>query len=148
MKDNILYRAKNGQPIRHKSCGMCEVVFEAYPTAKYCSDKCKQDAVDARDNGNKWVIFNRDGCRCVYCGITASESELRPDHIIPVVKGGFDTASNLVTSCAECNGGKHAKDLSEQTMQYVVDLVDKRNKDQGIPPKKVITGSHVRSRFK
>lgn len=146
MKEEILYRAKNGQPITHKRCGVCDGIYESYPTQKYCSDQCKRDAVEARDTGNRWIIYNRDGCRCVYCGVTASESELSPDHIIPWVKGGQHTASNIVTSCLECNTSKQHRGLSEETLKYVTDLVNRRNKELSIHPDKLITGSHTHSR--
>jgi len=54
----------------------------------------------------RFQVLRRDGFKCVYCGITASASELHVDHVIPVVDGGSDEPANLVTSCIDCNLGK------------------------------------------
>ena len=45
--------------------------------------------------------------RCVYCD--ADDVKLTMDHVIPIVKGGGHTASNIVPACALCNGRKHAR---------------------------------------
>lgn len=54
----------------------------------------------------RYSVFNRDNCRCVACGITAKETRLQIDHIIPFSKGGSNDISNLQTLCADCNRGK------------------------------------------
>lgn len=45
---------------------------------------------------------------CVYC---KSRDELSWDHIIPRVKGGLDTAENLVRCCKSCNSSKGSKGI-------------------------------------
>ena len=58
------------------------------------------------------VVFERDGNRCVYCGVTKGQMTL--DHIIPVSKGGaYHDARNLVVSCQTCNQDKGSMMLSE-----------------------------------
>ena len=54
----------------------------------------------------RFEVLRRDGFRCVYCGAKASESELHVDHVVPVVHGGSNELSNLVTACIDCNLGK------------------------------------------
>lgn len=54
----------------------------------------------------RFEVLRRDGFRCVYCGAKASESELHVDHVVPVIDGGSDEPSNLVTACIDCNLGK------------------------------------------
>ena len=61
----------------------------------------------------RFSVFERDGFTCRYCGKTPPDIKLVVDHIEPVSKGGSDDESNLVTSCAECNGGKGARELGE-----------------------------------
>lgn len=51
-------------------------------------------------------IFERDGFKCVFCGIGSDESKITIDHIIPVVKGGSDDKENLQTLCDKCNSAK------------------------------------------
>ena len=48
----------------------------------------------------KSLVWERDGRRCVRCG---SERTLHFDHIIPVAKGGGNTAANIQILCQTCN---------------------------------------------
>lgn len=54
----------------------------------------------------RFEILRRDGFRCRYCGLTATETALRVDHVIPEALGGTDDPRNLVTACDPCNSGK------------------------------------------
>ena len=56
-------------------------------------------------------VYRRDGWRCVYCGRSFPAEELTLDHVQPRVRGGDDSAGNLVASCRSCNtlkGGQPA----------------------------------------
>ena len=58
----------------------------------------------------RYDVLRRDGFRCRYCGVTASEgAKLHVDHIIPVSKGGKTEMDNLQTLCERCNLGKSNK---------------------------------------
>jgi 5-methylcytosine-specific restriction endonuclease McrA len=54
----------------------------------------------------KMFVWQRDGGRCVKCG---SQENLEYDHIIPVSKGGSNTARNIQLLCEKCNRTKGAK---------------------------------------
>ena len=54
----------------------------------------------------RFEILRRDNYTCRYCGLTAADTELRVDHVLPVDLGGKDEATNLVTACEPCNTGK------------------------------------------
>ena len=58
-------------------------------------------------------IFERDGCRCVYCGERFPVEELTIDHVQPRVRGGDRSQGNLVTACRGCNTLKGHRRLSE-----------------------------------
>ena len=48
-------------------------------------------------------VWRRDGGKCVKCG---SRERLEYDHIIPVTKGGSNTARNIELLCETCNRAK------------------------------------------
>jgi hypothetical protein len=51
-------------------------------------------------------VWRRDGGACVDCG---SRERLEFDHIVPVSKGGANTARNIELRCEPCNRKKSAK---------------------------------------
>jgi len=53
----------------------------------------------------KMFVWQRDGGRCAKCG---SQEKLEYDHIIPVSKGGSNTARNIQLLCENCNRSKSA----------------------------------------
>lgn len=64
----------------------------------------------------RFEVFKRDSFTCQYCGRSAPDVVLEVDHIHPVSKGGTDDFLNLVTSCKECNRGKAAKSLDDNSV--------------------------------
>ncbi len=54
----------------------------------------------------RYLVLKRDHNRCRCCGLTARETELQIDHIIPFSWGGSNDISNLQTLCRACNLGK------------------------------------------
>lgn len=67
-------------------------------------------------NANLWYeirkkIFYRDNYTCFYCGKMGGKLEV--DHKIPVIKGGSDNFTNLVTACRTCNRKKRDKTSEE-----------------------------------
>lgn len=59
----------------------------------------------------RFEVFKRDSFTCQYCGAHPPKAILHVDHIIPVVDGGGNEQSNLVTACDHCNLGKGANSL-------------------------------------
>lgn len=51
----------------------------------------------------KNLVWKRDEGRCVECG---SQERLEFDHVIPVSKGGSNTARNIQLLCEKCNRKK------------------------------------------
>lgn len=61
----------------------------------------------------KWVLFNRDGWTCQYCGINLDWQTITIDHVIPRSRGGLTTWKNCVASCKKCNWKKGSRTLFE-----------------------------------
>ena len=62
-------------------------------------------------NSSQWKkvrkrIIARDQGICAYCG---QENSTTVDHVLPVVRGGDDSESNLVCACVSCNTSKGKK---------------------------------------
>ena len=49
------------------------------------------------------ALFRRDFNVCLYCGDSFPVRELSRDHVTPLVQGGRDRWSNVVTACRRCN---------------------------------------------
>ncbi len=64
----------------------------------------------------RFEVFKRDSFTCQYCGRSAPDVLLHIDHISPVSKGGEDDIMNLITSCVDCNLGKGARELDDDTV--------------------------------
>lgn len=64
----------------------------------------------------RFEVFKRDKFTCQYCGRSAPDVVLEVDHIKPVSKGGENDLLNYVTSCYECNRGKGARELSDDSL--------------------------------
>lgn len=56
------------------------------------------------------TVYERDGNKCVYCHSTEN---LCLDHLVPLIRGGTNALSNLVTACKACNSGKSGRTPDE-----------------------------------
>jgi 5-methylcytosine-specific restriction endonuclease McrA len=108
---------------------------------KYCSPTCAQSAALSKAHKaypdyarGRFLIFNRDGFRCIYCGRSSFENEagLHCDHVVPASRGGNDVAANLVTACSRCNLEKQASTLL--VVDELLAEVARRNQRAQIPP--------------
>jgi Holliday junction DNA helicase RuvB len=63
------------------------------------------DSRDAIPSTVRREVWRRDGGKCARCG---SRKNLEYDHIIPVSKGGSNTARNIELLCESCNRSKSA----------------------------------------
>ena len=95
--------------IIHKDCEVCGTMFRTTSKQhKYCGNDCRKVAVKKQLSEymlKRQDIFLRDGYRCVYCGKSSIEDnvKLHLEHIYPINKGGKSDLRNLTTSCEECN---------------------------------------------
>lgn len=69
----------------------------------------------------RYEILRRDGHRCRYCGLEASEAELTVDHVVPTTLGGGDEPQNLVACCRDCNAGKSSMPADAPIVEAVAD---------------------------
>ncbi|MFC4111093.1 HNH endonuclease [Nonomuraea zeae] len=60
---------------------------------------------------SEWArLLNRHRGMCAYCQAAPAVAR---DHVVPLVRGGSDFASNLLPTCTSCNSQKHDSLLSE-----------------------------------
>lgn len=52
------------------------------------------------------LLFRRDNHICLYCGQHFQEKDLSRDHVRPLVLGGPDRWTNVVSACKSCNSRK------------------------------------------
>ena len=74
-----------------------------YSTAAELTDSNQQQLRQTILSEVRREVWRRDGGKCVKCG---SRLNLEYDHIIPVTKGGSNTARNIELLCEACNRAK------------------------------------------
>jgi ankyrin repeat protein len=74
--------------------------------------KASKESDDSNETADRYIskevrreVWRRDQGKCVQCG---SQEKLELDHIIPVSKGGSNTARNIQLLCERCNREKAA----------------------------------------
>lgn len=78
-----------------------DIVIEALKTLP--ATRQSEQGREAILSETKREVWRRDGGSCVQCG---SQAKLEYDHIIPVSKGGSNTARNIQLLCEACNRAK------------------------------------------
>lgn len=63
------------------------------------------------------TVMMRDNYTCQYCGAQPSKSSLTLDHVLPKVRGGKATWSNVVCACKRCNLRKGSRTPEEANMR-------------------------------
>jgi len=87
---------------RFEGLGLRAKVREGRPPARVSPSSPRQPIPESV----RHEVWRRDGGRCVDCG----ERELLEfDHVIPLSKGGSNTARNIELRCQECNRKKGAR---------------------------------------
>lgn len=81
-----------------------------------CSKKLHRNLVPTLNNP---TLFRRDGHLCMYCGQSFTYQDLSRDHIIPVVQGGQDIWTNVVTSCKRCNNIKGGRTPEQANLRLI-----------------------------
>jgi 5-methylcytosine-specific restriction protein A len=86
--------------------------FEKAPEDHIRREKAK--ARELRDS--QWWRQQVGTGKCHYCGEKFEKSELTMDHMIPIVRGGKSSKSNVVVSCKPCNNAKKYFTPAEMAM--------------------------------
>jgi 5-methylcytosine-specific restriction endonuclease McrA len=68
---------------------------------------------------NNPALFKRDSRVCLYCGETFGYRDLSRDHVTPVIQGGQDIWSNVVTACRRCNNHKAGRTPEQAAMELL-----------------------------
>lgn len=122
--------------INGKLCLQCNGRFIATSNSHIlCSKQCRLEYTnnhrkESEHQKNDFLIFARDNFTCIYCGKSSLTDgvKLEAEHIYPIAEGGSGRIFNLITSCAECNGGKKTAVLSENIILRLWEIAEERNK--------------------
>ena len=106
---DVLNRLRHVRDFAHVK-GSWKITLEIAEAAlkMLASSDEKQDASESRDaipSAIRREVWRRDEGKCVKCG---SRKNLEYDHIIPVSRGGSNTARNIELLCESCNRSKGA----------------------------------------
>lgn len=106
-------------------CRRCKENYYCNKQIPYLARLCP-DCLNGRDSfqggylGKRFKTFQRDDFHCVYCGRGVEDgAKLQVEHLKPRAKSGKDDPDNLVTSCYECNAGKHTTLLKMRHMEKI-----------------------------
>jgi hypothetical protein len=78
----------------------------------------------------RFVIFERDGWICQYCGEKVNDDNVTLDHFIPQAKGGNNSKKNLRTCCLMCNSVKSGKSFEEAAPLILKSVQERRQRSQ------------------
>jgi hypothetical protein len=70
--------------------------------------KLRNGDITISDTIREWEREQELPKECVFCG---AEKELSTDHLIPISRGGHDSADNLVLACKSCNASRGDKGI-------------------------------------
>lgn len=124
-----------------KYCPKCNRKFKDmnYKSCPYCTTKLiTREGRIQIPQGLRNAVFKRDGYRCVRCGASKDDSNVRLeiDHIVPVAKGGTNDIDNLQTLCHECNFNKGAIledndeiEIKENEIATLKNLISKKEEE-------------------
>lgn len=100
------------KPKKQSYCLRCGESLESKrANALYCSRTClsmdhtfkHRSKTRVSSTARRYEIFTRDNGECYVCRIQLDFKKLEIDHLIPVSRGGDNSAHNLASSCLFCN---------------------------------------------
>ncbi|MCJ7434792.1 MAG: HNH endonuclease [Anaerolineales bacterium] len=111
----FIYKVEYKKQVRHSHEEELLLVLAYYDQERQKFEKLKQkyksDVVEKESYRRERIseevriaVWRRDDGKCARCG---SREKLEYDHIVPVSKGGGNTARNIGLLCESCNRKKH-----------------------------------------
>ncbi|MDQ2696194.1 MAG: HNH endonuclease [Pseudomonadota bacterium] len=113
----LLYRIHGGINAASGRQSVIEVnSIIATQGGSYAHLKARQEYVPPLSNA---ALFRRDFNVCLYCGDAFPAQALSRDHVTPLVQGGKDDWSNVVSACKSCNHRKGGRTPEQAGMQLL-----------------------------
>lgn len=80
---------------------------QGFFTAGATEGEVAREKAKARElKQSQWWKRRRSSGQCHYCGRVFPPRDLTLDHVVPLIRGGKTTRSNVVPCCRECNAAK------------------------------------------
>jgi len=70
----------------------------------------------------RWWQLKISKGQCYYCGATVPPNELTMDHIVPLIRGGRSTKSNIVPACKDCNNKKKMDAAGIPSLEELIEM--------------------------
>ena len=113
----LLYRVRGGVNARTGERSIVDVnSIVATQGGAYAQLRARQDYVPPLSNA---ALFRRDFNLCLYCGGAFATRDLSRDHVRPLVQGGSDDWTNVVSACKRCNHHKGGRTPEQAGMELL-----------------------------
>lgn len=113
----LLYRVYGGINAASGRRSMIDVnSIVATQGGAYALLRSRHDYVPPLSNA---ALFRRDVNLCLYCGGGFPSRELSRDHVTPLVQGGTDDWTNVVSACKRCNHHKGGRTPEQAGMELL-----------------------------
>lgn len=108
---------------------------------KIAARRARQEGVPSTLTEKEWLsVLDKYGHRCLKCG---SGEHLEIDHVVPMSKGGPNSATNIQPLCTHCNSSKldtYADYRPEKDRAVLVDFIEHKGQTNLIKSSRGLPG--------
>lgn len=117
LKNRQLWLELGKRKPRKQMCPACELIASRANGGNRRKRECA--APGKFTVGDVLVKMEAQGGLCVYCHADVTGGEYHVDHVVPLVRGGSNDASNIQVTCPRCNLSKGAR-THDEFVEYLL----------------------------